>query len=430
MAGISEKRGEVSLVFGGQWGDEGKGKLVDVLSESSDIVCRCQGGNNAGHTVVAGGVSYFFHLLPSGIIHEKCTAVIGNGVVIHLPGFFSEIEKLEEKGISWKERMKVSNRAHVVLDVHQEVDGLIEEEKGALKIGTTKKGIGPVNADKALRTGIRISDLYLDESLLEQKIAQLFASYSKRFPQLKLDAVSEVKKLKSYADRLEPVVCDTIYYMNAQIDQGSKVLIEGANAAMLDIDFGSYPFVTSSNCTAGAACTGLGISPKKLDHIYGAFKAYTTRVGSGGFPTELSGELEDKLQSIGKEFGVTTGRRRRCGWFDAVVARYTHMINAYSCVAILKLDVLDSFDEVKIGIKYRVDGKELEGFPSNIHTLEHIVVDYATFPGWKTDITGVRKFEDLPKNAQDYVRGIEFHTGMKIRWIGVGPARESMIQLF
>ena len=428
MASVT-KKGEVSLVLGGQWGDEGKGKLIDLLCEGSDIVCRCQGGNNAGHTVVVGGVSYDFHLLPSGIIHEKCLSVIGNGVVIHLPGLFAEIEKNEAKGlVDWQKRLRVSDRAHIVLDLHQLVDGLIEEEKGAASLGTTRKGIGVTYADKALRVGLRVSDLFLEDNKLEQKINQIFAGYSKRFPQLQLDAASEVKKLKSYAARLEPLVCDTISLVNLRIDEGARVLVEGANAAMLDIDFGTYPFVTSSNCTAGAACTGLGISPRKIDAIYGAFKAYTTRVGSGYFPTGLTGDIEEKLQSIGREFGVTTGRRRRCGWYDAVVARYAHMINCFSGVAILKLDVLDSFEEMKIGVKYLIDGAEI-GVPSTMENLEKVSVEYVSYPGWKCDITNVRKFEDLPVNAQNYVRGIEQYTGMKVRWIGVGPAREAMIQI-
>ena len=423
------KKGEVSLVLGGQWGDEGKGKLVDLLCEGADLVCRCQGGNNAGHTVVVGGVSYDFHLLPSGIIHERCLSVIGNGVVVHLPGLFSEIEKNEAKGLrDWQKRLKVSDRAHIVLDVHQKVDGLIEEEKGPASLGTTKKGIGVSYADKALRVGLRVSDLFLEDHLLEQKINQIFTNYTKRFPQLQLDTASELKKLKSYALRLEPMVCDTITLINLKIDEGARVLVEGANAAMLDIDFGTYPFVTSSNCTAGAACTGLGISPRKIDCIYGAFKAYTTRVGSGHFPTGLSGEIEEKLQSIGREFGVTTGRRRRCGWFDAVVARYSHMINSYTGVAILKLDVLDTFEEVKIGVKYTLDGVEI-GMPSSIGSLERVTVEYVSYAGWMCDITGVRKFEDLPANAKDYLKGIEMYTGMKVCWVGVGPAREAMIQI-
>ena len=222
-------------------------------------------------------------------------------------------------------------------------------------------------------------------------------------------------------------MCDTVSLVNSRIDQGSRVLVEGANAAMLDIDFGTYPYVTSCNCTAGAACTGLGVSPLKLDNIYGAFKAYTTRVGSGHFPTELSGDIEDKLQSIGREFGVTTGRRRRCGWFDAVVARYSHRINGFTGVAILKLDVLDTFEEVKIGVRYRLDGEVFEGVPATMDQVERVTVEYVTYPGWKSDITAVRRFEDLPENAQNYIRGIELHTAMKVRWIGVGPAREAMI---
>ena len=430
MASEDAKKGEVSLVLGGQWGDEGKGKLVDLLCEGSDLVCRCQGGNNAGHTVVVEGISYDFHLLPSGIIHEKCLSVIGNGVVIHLPGLFAEIEKNEAKGlVDWHKRLRVSDRAHIVLDVHQEVDGLIEEEKGPARLGTTKKGIGVTYADKALRIGLRVSDLFAEDHVLEQKIKQIFTVYSKRFPQLKLDSASEVKKLKSYAARLEPLVCDTVTLVNGRIDEGARVLVEGANAAMLDVDFGTYPFVTSSNCTAGAACTGLGISPRKINSVYGAFKAYTTRVGSGHFPTGLTGEIEEKLQSIGREFGVTTGRRRRCGWFDAVVARYSHMINSFTGVAVLKLDVLDSFEEIKIGIKYMLNGVDT-GMPSSVESLEKVTVEYVSYPGWKSDITGVRKFEDLPVNAQNYVRGIEQHTGMKIRWIGVGPSRDAMIQIY
>ena len=254
---------------------------------------------------------------------------------------------------------------------------------------------------KHFRVGLRVADLFSEDHILEQKVTQIFTGYSKRFPQLKLDVASEVKKLKSYATRLQPMLCDTISFVNKRIAEGARVLVEGANAAMLDIDFGTYPYVTSSNCTAGAACTGLGISPRKLCNIYGAFKAYTTRVGSGHFPTELSGDIEEKLQTIGKEFGVTTGRRRRCGWFDGVVARYSHLINGFTGVAILKLDVLDSFEEINIGVKYRIDGEVFESVPSTMEQVERVKVEYVTYPGWKSDITGVRKFEDLPEKCAE-----------------------------
>lgn len=429
MSSQKQMQGEVIVVLGGQWGDEGKGKLIDLIAENADMVCRCQGGNNAGHTVVAHNITYDFHLLPSGIIREKCISVIGNGVVIHLPGLFAEIEKNESKGLkNLQKRLKISNRAHIVLDVHQEMDGLCEAQKGKNSIGTTKKGIGPTYSDKMLRTGIRVIDLFSEENNLKEKVEAIFYQSSRRFPELKFDIDSEMVKLKDYASRIEPMVCDTSYLVNNKLAQGGRILVEGANAVMLDIDFGTYPYVTSSNCTIGGVCTGLGIPPQKIKDVYGAFKAYTTRIGSGEFPTELTGELGDKLQNIGKEFGVTTGRKRRCGWFDAVVAKYSNMINGYTGIALLKLDILDTFEEIKIGVSYKLDGKFLEGYPADQSSLKKVEVEYVNFPGWLCNTSKIRHYEDLPEKAKHYIKAIEDCSDLVIKWIGVGPSREAMIE--
>ncbi|XP_011681630.2 adenylosuccinate synthetase isozyme 1 A [Strongylocentrotus purpuratus] len=425
---------KVNVVLGAQWGDEGKGKLVDLLATEADVVCRCAGGNNAGHTVVVGDKEYDFHLLPSGIIHQGCTSVIGNGLVVHIPGLFEEAEKAKSKGLEdWSERLRISDRAHLVFDLHQQVDGLQELEKSKNKssLGTTKKGIGPTYSSKASRTGIRVCDLMGDFTVFEEKFRALVNIHQKLFPQLVVDVESELQRYQKYAKQIRPMVCDTVYLLDSLLKEPEKrILVEGANATMLDIDFGTYPYVTSSNCSIGGVCTGLGIPPRSIGEVYGVVKAYTTRVGDGAFPTEQLNELGDLLQSTGQEFGVTTKRRRRCGWLDVVLLKYVHMINGFSALAMTKLDILDIFDEIKIGVKYLIDGEPLPSFPAHQDVLKEVEVEYVTMPGWNTSTTDCRKFEDLPVNAQKYVRKAEELIGIPIKWVGIGKSRDSIIQLF
>ncbi|XP_071833646.1 adenylosuccinate synthetase isozyme 1 A-like [Apostichopus japonicus] len=427
-----EDANKATVVLGAQWGDEGKGKLVDLLATSADVVCRCAGGNNAGHTVVVGDTEYDFHLLPSGIIHKACTSIIGNGVVIHLPGLFEEAEKAGTKGLSdWRERLLISDRAHLVFDMHQAVDGLQEMEKGKNCIGTTKKGIGPTYSSKASRSGIRVCDLMGDFEHFSNRFRSLVHVLQRTFPSLEVDVEQQLEMYKKYAEEIRPMICDTIHYVNnVLLNTDKKVLVEGANATMLDIDFGTYPYVTSSNCSIGGVCTGLGIPPHKIGDVYGVVKAYTTRVGDGAFPTEQLNGTGETLQVKGQEFGVTTKRKRRCGWLDVVLLKYTQMINGFTALAVTKLDILDGFEEIKIGVAYKHDGKALESFPASQKVLKDVEVEYETLPGWKSDISGVRKFKDLPPNAQRYIKRVEELVGVPIRWVGVGKSRASVIEIY
>eukprot|EP00124_Ichthyophonus_hoferi_P003598 Ihof_evm1s321 gene=Ihof_evmTU1s321 len=403
------KPGQVVMVLGTQWGDEGKGKLVDMLAGDCDVIARCQGGNNAGHTIVVDGVKFDFHLLPSGIIHEKCKSVIGNGVVIHLQALFDEAAKNEAKGLKdWQNRLLISDRAHIVFNFHQQIDGLQEEEKGGQSIGTTKRGIGPTYSSKASRTNLRLAELLGDFELFGDRFKSMVAGYQKRYPKLAVDIEGELAFYKEMAERIRPMVQDTVWFLNQQMaDNTKKILVEGANAQMLDLDFGTYPYVTSSNCSVGGACTGLGIPPNKINQVFGVVKAYTTRVGGGAFPTEQLNADGEALQTIGAEFGVTTGRKRRCGWLDLVVVKYTHMVNGLTSIMITKLDVLDTFKEIQIGVGYKVDGVLLKNFPANLETLNKVEVEYVTLPGWEQDISQCRTWADLPVNAQNYVKFIE-----------------------
>uniref|UniRef100_UPI00358F7912 adenylosuccinate synthetase isozyme 1 A-like n=1 Tax=Myxine glutinosa TaxID=7769 RepID=UPI00358F7912 len=425
----------VTVVLGAQWGDEGKGKVVDMLATSADLVCRCQGGNNAGHTVVVDDMEYDFHLLPSGIINPKAISFIGNGVVIHLPGLFEEAEKNEKKGLkNWDKRLVISDRAHIVFDFHQAVDGMQEMQRqkdSGKNLGTTKKGIGPVYAAKASRSGLRVCDLLADFDDFSRRFEALVKQYRSMYPGLEVDTTSQLQELKVYSERIRPMVRDGIYFMYEVLHgPPKKILVEGANAAMLDIDFGTYPFVTSSNCTVGGVLTGLGIPAQNVGEVYGVVKAYTTRVGVGAFPTEQSNETGELLQTRGHEFGVTTGRKRRCGWLDLVLLRYAHMINGFTALALTKLDILDALDEIKVGVSYKVDEKPIPYFPANMEVLNKVHVDYVTLPGWKTGIDKLRSFDELPVNAQNYICFIEKHLGVPIKWVGVGKDRESMIRLF
>ncbi|KAM6434771.1 adenylosuccinate synthetase isozyme 2-like [Liasis olivaceus] len=427
----------VTVVLGAQWGDEGKGKVVDLLSLDADLVCRCQGGNNAGHTVVVDSVEYNFHLLPSGVINHNATSFIGNGVVIHLPGLFEEAEKNLKKGPGlegWESRTVISDRAHLVFNFHQAVDGIQEQQRqqqAGKNLGTTKKGIGPAYASKASRTGLRICDLLADFSEFSKKFRVLAQQCKASYPTLNIDTEAELEQLKIYAEKIRPLAKDGVYFMYQALHGPSKkILVEGANAALLDIDFGTYPFVTSSNCTVGGVCTGLGIPPHYIGKVYGVVKAYTTRVGVGTFPTEQNNEIGETLQARGREFGVTTGRKRRCGWLDLVLVKYAHMINGFSALAVTKLDILDTFEEIKVGVEYHLDGKQIPYFPANQELLNKVTVKYKDLPGWRCSTEGARSFGDLPAEAQAYIRFIEDYLGVPVKWIGVGKSRKSIIKVF
>jgi adenylosuccinate synthase len=420
----------VHVIVGAQWGDEGKGKIVDLLSENADIVARYQGGANAGHTVVIGGETFVLHLIPSGILQPHTTCVIGNGVVVDPAALLHEIELLARKGIRVHNRLLVSHRAHLVMPYHKLLDQTKEETDLQRKIGTTGRGIGPAYVDKAHRMGIRIVDL-LDEETLKGKILQnlgeknaiLRAVYGKE----PLDAEAILQEYRQFDDQIDPFVADVSRYLNHAIVEGKKILCEGAQGTLLDMDFGTYPYVTSSNPVSGGACTGLGIGPTKIDRVLGVIKAYTTRVGLGPFPTEIADGLGNTLRSLGNEYGATTGRPRRCGWFDAVVAAYAAQINGIDSWALTKLDVLDTLAEIRLCVAYRYRGKELKVFPAEMHILENCEPVYQTFPGWQQPTAAARKFEDLPREAQQYLNAIEQLTGIPIHLISVGSDREQTI---
>ncbi|VDM37890.1 unnamed protein product [Toxocara canis] len=424
----SIEKAPVTVLLGAQWGDEGKGKIIDYLI-SKNKVSRCQGGNNAGHTVVANGHKYDFHLLPSGIIADNCFNIVGNGVVVNLDSFFSELEHnkiLELPG--WEKRIMISEHAHIVFGVHMQVDGRQEDARES-KIGTTNRGIGPAYSSKCFRNGIRISDLLGNFDKFSSKYRHLVEYYRKQFPSINVDVDGELATFKKHAEKLKElnIVGDTVSRLDEMRSQGKTVLVEGANGAMLDIDFGTYPYVTSSNATVGGAVTGLGMPPTAIKEVVGVVKAYLTRVGAGPFPTELKDAIGDKLQSVGREVGVTTGRKRRCGWIDLFLLKRSNIINGFTGLALTKLDILDSFDEVKAAVGYKLDGHTLTSPPSRAEDWEQVEVEYRTFSGWKTSTSNVRKFEDLPQNCRDYVSFIEQFVGVPIKWIGVGEERESLI---
>lgn len=424
-------KSKVAVVLGAQWGDEGKGKVVDMLASEVDIVCRCQGGNNAGHTVVANGTEFDFHLLPSGIVNEKCISVIGNGVVIHLPSLFDELSKNEAKGLQkLHHRLIISDRAHLVFDFHQQVDGMQEAEKGGKSLGTTKKGIGPAYSSKATRNGIRVGELLGDFNLFTEKFKSIVATHLRLFPSIKVDVEAELQRYKDYVEKVRPYVKDTICFLHTALRQGKTIMVEGANAAMLDIDFGTYPYVTSSNCSIGGVLTGLGLPPQTIGEVIGVVKAYTTRVGDGPFPTEQLNEIGELLQSRGFEVGVTTKRKRRCGWLDVPLLRYTSLVNGYTSICLTKLDILDTLPEIKVCVAYRKSkDEELDHFPGTIGELETIEVEYKTLPGWLECTEGIREFKQLPPNAQAYVHFLESELGVPVRWVGVGKGRESIINV-
>ncbi|KAJ1913645.1 Adenylosuccinate synthase [Mycoemilia scoparia] len=422
-------RRKVSVVLGSQWGDEGKGKLVDLLAKDIDVCVRCQGGNNAGHTIVVDGVKYAFHMLPSGLVNPGCTAVVGSGVVVHLPSFFEELADLEAKGLNCDGRLLISDRCHIVFDFHQIVDGLKEAELGRGSIGTTRKGIGPAYSTKASRSGIRIHHLYQPEEF-EKRLRAIVESRRKRYGHFEYDVDAELKKYSQLAEKLRPMVVDSVDYLHTAISQDNKkVLVEGANALMLDLDFGTYPYVTSSNTSIGGVCTGLGFPPTCIGNVIGVVKAYTTRVGGGPFPSEQLNKDGELLQSVGAEYGVTTGRPRRCGWLDMVVLRYSNRINGYTSINLTKLDVLSVFDEIKVAMSYEIDGKLVNSFPADLQKLESAKVNYVTLPGWKSDISKCRTWDQLPEACQKYVEFIARELNVPIEWIGVGPGRDDMIHI-
>lgn len=422
------------VVLGSQWGDEGKGKLVDLLCDDIDVCARCQGGNNAGHTIVVGKVKYDFHMLPSGLVNPKCQNLVGSGVVIHVPSFFAELENLEAKGLDCRDRLFVSSRAHLVFDFHQRTDKLKEAELSTNKksIGTTGKGIGPTYSTKASRSGIRVHHLVNpDPEAWEEfktRYLRLVESRQKRYGEFEYDPKEELARFEKYRETLRPFVVDSVNFMHEAIAANKKILVEGANALMLDIDFGTYPYVTSSSTGIGGVLTGLGIPPRTIRNVYGVVKAYTTRVGEGPFPTEQLNKAGETLQDVGAEYGVTTGRKRRCGWLDLVVLKYSNLINGYTSLNITKLDVLDKFKEIEVGVAYKLNGKELPSFPEDLIDLAKVEVVYKKFPGWEQDITGIKKYEDLPENAKNYLKFIEDYLQVPIQWVGTGPARDSMLE--
>jgi adenylosuccinate synthase len=419
------------VLVGAQWGDEGKGKATDLLGDRVDYVVRYQGGNNAGHTVVIGDKKFALHLLPSGILTPGCTPVIGNGVVIDLEVLFREIDGLIEKGVDVS-RLKVSANAHIITPYHVTIDKVSERFLGKRAIGTTGRGIGPTYSDKIGRLGIRVQDLF-DPSILMQKIEGALAQKNellvKVYNRASVKAEDVVEELLSYAERLRPMVSDTSLELNQALDAGKTVLLEGGQGTLLDVDHGTYPFVTSSSPIAGGATIGAGIGPTRISGVIGILKAYTTRVGSGPFPTELFDEWGEFLRDKGFEFGTTTGRTRRCGWFDAPVARYATRINGLTDIFLTKLDVLTGIKEIPVCVAYEVDGKRVDEVPVSQTDFHHAKPIYENFAGWDEDITGAKTFEDLPKNAQDYVRALERLSGTRISAIGVGPDRNATIVL-
>ncbi|MFC4111503.1 adenylosuccinate synthase [Nonomuraea zeae] len=418
-----------AVLVGAQWGDEGKGKATDLLGGDVDYVVRYQGGNNAGHTVVIGDQKYALHLLPTGILSPDVVPVIGNGVVIDPGVLLSEIDGLVARGIS-AERLLISSNAHLIMPHHKALDKVTERYLGKAKIGTTGRGIGPAYGDKIARMGVRVQDL-LDPGILAKKIEVALTEknqvLTKVYNRRGIDPEAVLEEYLAYAERLKPHIADTSLVLSKALDEGKFVLLEGGQGTLLDIDHGTYPFVTSSSPTSGGACAGAGIPPNRLTKIIGILKAYTTRVGSGPFPTELTDEMGDWLRTTGGEYGVTTGRNRRCGWFDAVIARYATRINGITDYFLTKLDVLSGLERIPVCVAYEVDGVRHDEIPMTQTDFHHAVPVYEDFPGWQEDISSAKSFEDLPPNAQAYVRTLEEMSGAPISAIGVGPGRDQTV---
>jgi adenylosuccinate synthase len=417
------------VLIGSQWGDEGKGKITDFLAEKANLIVRYQGGNNAGHTVVANGEEFKLHLIPSGILYEDKTCVIGNGVVIDPKVLLDELDYLAKRGIKTG-KLLISSNAQVIMPYHRILDGLEEEARGDHKIGTTKRGIGPAYMDKASRIGIRIIDL-LDKEEFADKLRHNLVEKNNLFQKiygkeaLEFDGIYE--DYMGYAEQIRSMVADSSLVIDVSIRAGEKVLFEGAQGTLLDIDHGTYPYVTSSNPIAGGACVGAGIGPTRIDRVIGVIKAYTTRVGEGPFPTELLDEIGEQMRANGHEFGTTTGRPRRCGWFDAVIARYAVRVSGISDFAVTKLDVLTGFETLKICVGYRVNEEIIHEFPQSQKIFKQCQPVYEEMPGWHEDLTHVRRFEDLPEAAKNYILRIEALTGVQATLVAIGPGREQTI---
>jgi adenylosuccinate synthase len=415
----------VRVIVGAQWGDEGKGKIVDLLSEHADIVARYQGGAHAGHTIVHDDRKYILHLIPSGILHPSVHCVIGNGVVIDPVALMDEIRMLEGMGVNIAGRLHISHKAHLIMPYHKMLDQAREKQAGS--IGTTGRGIGPSYIDKAQRVGIRIVDL-LDRDVLADKLRTNFEEKSAILEALydaePIDIDRLIEEYLAFDTQIDPYITDTTSLLHQAIKDGKRILAEGAQGALLDLDHGTYPFVTSSNPTSGGACTGLGIPPTSITQITGVVKAYSTRVGNGPFPTELNDATGELLRSEGHEFGATTGRSRRCGWLDIPALRYSCMVNGITDIALTKLDVLGVLDEISICTGYLVDGKPVRHFPADVSTLERVTCDYITLPGWRSSLDGIRSFDALPKAAQDYVATVERLLDTPITWVSTSPDRD------
>jgi len=420
----------VSLIVGAQWGDEGKGKIVDLLATKADIVARYQGGANAGHTIVIDGKQYVLHLIPSGILTEGVKCIIGNGVVIDPVALMQEIAMLKENGIEVKDRLFISHKAHLIMPYHKLLDQVREKSSIENAIGTTGRGIGPSYIDKAKRSGIRIVDL-LDRVEFEKKLRSSLEEYNniltKIYSETEINVEELVETYLEFDKLIDPYVTDTTLLINEAVKEGKKIIVEGAQGALLDLDHGTYPFVTSSNPTSGGACTGLGLPPTKINKIIGIVKAYSTRVGNGPFPTELNDEIGEKLRKEGNEFGATTGRPRRCGWLDLIALKYSVMINGIEDIALTKLDVLDNFDELKICIGYTINGKKMKSFPANLNMDTKIDLEYITFKGWNTSLNGITTYEKLPNEVKEYIKYIEDFVDAKVTIISTSPDRNDTI---
>lgn len=416
-------------IVGSQWGDEGKGKIIDYLAEKADMVVRSQGGNNAGHTVVLGDKKYALHLIPSGVLNKGAVNIVGNGVVFDPEGFFKEIEDLEKDGVDTS-KIYVSDRAHIVFPYHKLLDGLYESARGKADIGTTKKGIGPCYMDKIERTGIRICDMQDEKVFREKMSAQIDRKndiITKLFNEKPVNKEEIIETYVEYAKRLKPYIRDTGVMVYESLKKGENVLFEGAQGSLLDVDLGTYPYVTSSHPTSGGFTTGSGIGAGTIQEVLGIAKAYTTRVGKGPFVTEEDNETGNRIRELGHEYGVTTGRPRRCGWFDAVVVKYSARINGMTGLSLMLLDVLGDFDTIKICYQYDHNGEKIDNFPARLEVIEECKPVYCEVPGWKCDISKCRTYEELPAAAKDYIKAIEDATDVPVKIISVGPRRDQTI---
>src|SRR5437867_5071629 len=423
----------VVAVIGAQWGDEGKGKIVDLLSERFDIVVRYQGGHNAGHSVQIGDKSFVLHLLPSGVVHQGKTCVLGNGMVIDPKAFFEEADRLMAQGISiTPDRVKVSSRAHLILPYHRALDHTSEERLGNERVGTTLRGIGPAYEDKAGRRGLRLADALVPE-VLRSRIARNLEDANRiivAYGGEQLDPKSIIEETSAIVERLAPFICDTTHFLNMAAARGSSILLEGAQATLLDVDHGTYPFVTSSSTVSAGALIGTGLAPRHLTGVLGIVRTYTTRVGEGPFPTEMlegEAELGQMIRERGREYGASTGRPRRCGWFDAFATRYAAEINGFSSVALTKLDVLDALDEIKVCVGYNLNGKKCDSLPSVSQDLRRVAPVYETLPGWKSSTLGVTDLSELPRAAREYINFLSNHIGVEIGLVSTGPERSQTI---